>query len=134
MISNVPEPPLTSMARPTRRDSSRRCKDNKGAIYLEDDNGSIAGCIAGIIPALTEDDILEGYPSRDGKILELYVQPNYRGQQVGFGLMRAMEQYFQQAGCKGCHVDCFAPNVAAHTFYRKLGYVDRLTTLLRVFS
>lgn len=110
-----------------------KVQERQGAIYLADDGGRIVGCIAGIIPETTKDDALEGYPSKDGKILELYVQPAYRGQKIGQSLMQAMEQYFQKNGCIGCHVDCFAPNVNAHEFYLSLGYVDRLIALLKIF-
>lgn len=110
----------------------KKMSERNGMIYLADNGGKIAGCIAGIIPKDTEDNDLEGYPSKDGKILELYVHPGHRGQKIGLRLMQTMEQYFKTAGCIGCHVDCFAPNVDAHKFYLKVGYVDRLTTLLKI--
>ncbi|MBI3619231.1 GNAT family N-acetyltransferase [Candidatus Peregrinibacteria bacterium] len=111
-----------------------KIQSKNGTMYLADDNEKIVGCIAGIIPGNAVDDDLEAYPSKDGKILELYVHPSYRRKQVGLGLMCAIEQYFQEAGCKGCHVDCFAPNLGAHEFYIKLGYIDRVTTLLKILD
>lgn len=110
-----------------------KVKAHQGAIYLADDGGKLIGCIAGIIPENTEDDDLEAYPSKDGRIVELYVQSGHRSQKIGLRLMQAMEEYFKDAGCVGCHVDCFVPNVDAHTFYLKLGYVDRMTALLKLF-
>jgi ribosomal protein S18 acetylase RimI-like enzyme len=105
-----------------------------GVIYVADDGGAIVGCIAGTIPENTEDDDLEIYPSKDGNILELHVQHGYRGQRLGLRLMQEIERYFREYGCAGCHVDCFAPNAEAHGFYHKVGYTDRLTTLLKIFE
>ncbi len=110
-----------------------KVKAHHGVICLADDGGKLIGCIAGIIPENTQDDDLEAYPSKDGRILELYVQSGHRSQMIGLRLMQAMEQYFKDAGCVGCHVDCFVPNVDAHKFYLKLGYIDRMTALLKLF-
>ncbi len=110
----------------------KKVKAHQGVIYLADNGNKLIGCIAGIIPENTEDDDLEVYPSKDGKILELYVQSGHRGQKIGLGLMQMMERYFKDAGCIGCHVDCFVPNVDAHKFYLKLGYIDRTTMLLKL--
>jgi ribosomal protein S18 acetylase RimI-like enzyme len=103
-----------------------------GAIYLADDAGAIVGCIAGTIPENTDDDILETYPSKDGRILELHVQHGRRGQRLGLRLVQQIEKYFREHGCVGCHVDSFSPNAEAHAFYRKVGYTDRMTTLLKI--
>lgn len=106
----------------------------QGVIYLADDEGKIVGCVAGVISERNEDDLLEAYPSKDGRILEPYVQSGHRGQKIGVRLMQAIEQYFRDHGCIGCHVDCFAPNIDAHKFYVSLGYVDRLISLLKLFG
>jgi GNAT superfamily N-acetyltransferase len=55
-----------------------------------------------------------------------------RGQKIGVRLMQTIEQHFRDRGCIGCHVDCFAPNVDVHEFYRSLGYDDRLISLLKL--
>jgi len=103
-----------------------------GVIYLADDGGKVVGCIAGAISQRTEDDDLDGYPTKDGKILELHVKLGQRGQHIGLRLMQALEQHFRAAGCIGCTVDCFAPNVDAHDFYHNVGYADRDITLLKI--
>lgn len=110
-----------------------KVQEQQGTIYLADNGGRIVGCVAGIISERNKDDALEAYPSKDGRILELYVQSGHRGQKIGVRLMQAVEQYFREHGCVGCHVDCFAPNVDAHKFYVSLGYVDRLISLLKLF-
>src|ERR1700722_18079049 len=72
-----------------------------GVIYLADDEGAIVGCIAGTIPENTEDDLLEAYPSKDGRVLELHVQQGRRGQSVGLRLMQQIEKYCREQGCVG---------------------------------
>lgn len=100
-----------------------------GMIYVAEQSGKFAGCIIGIIDPPEHN--LEGYPSTDGIIEELFIHPDNRGQGVGAILMKKIEEYFWSRGCSVVKVNCFAPNKKAHTFYEKLGYEDRLITLIK---
>lgn len=105
-----------------------------GILYLAVDGGKVVGLVAGIVPKHTNDDLLEIFPHKDGRIVELYVHPSQRGKKIGVALMEKVEEYLKDQGCVGCHVDCFAPNTPALGFYHKCGYTDRLVTLFKLFG
>ncbi|MDB4978295.1 MAG: GCN5-related N-acetyltransferase [Candidatus Peribacteria bacterium] len=103
-----------------------------GAIYVaEDTENIIVGCIAGIIPEPSYDDLLVDLPMKAGIILEMYVAKQARRMGLGVRLMKSMELYFQKQKCDVFQVDCFAPNVGAHTFYEKCGYKDRMIIMMK---
>jgi ribosomal protein S18 acetylase RimI-like enzyme len=110
--------------------SLEEVRTRRGAIYVAEDGNDIIGCVIGVIHEEDPEDI-EGYPSTDGRILELIVSPEYRGKNVGLMLMQRIEEYLQSHGCDAIQVDCFGPNADAHKFYEKLGYTDRLVTLIK---
>jgi len=107
-------------------------RKSNGKIFVAEADNQIIGCIVGIIPEHTELDELEGYPTKDGYILELIVRTEHRKSGIGMELMKTMEKYFSARECTGVLVDCFAPNTKAHDFYRKAGYTDRMQRMLKL--
>ncbi|MBI3331854.1 GNAT family N-acetyltransferase [Candidatus Peregrinibacteria bacterium] len=105
--------------------SLRTVRTHQGVIYVAADEGNIIGCIVGILEGRGRAGDLEGYSSKDGKILELMVLSPYRKKRIGIQLMKAMETYCKALRCEGIKVECFALNANAHQFYKKQGYVDR---------
>jgi ribosomal protein S18 acetylase RimI-like enzyme len=105
-------------------------KKHNGIIYLAEDENEIVGCVVGII-LQPDSENLEGFPSVDGKILELIILSEHRGKRIGALLMQRMEEYFSSHDCSVIKVDCFGPNKDAHAFYEKLGYTDRDYTLIK---
>lgn len=110
----------------------RQVKENDGMIFVAESAGSIVGFIAGCLNQDSEAERVECYPSKDGKVLELIVLPEHRGQKIGFELMIRMEKFFKEKACTAVIVDCFAPNQSAYQFYKSLGYEDRLISLLKM--
>ncbi len=101
-----------------------------GVVLIAEDEGKMIGCIIGVIDRV-ETDNLERYPSINGKIKELIVLPEYRGQNVGNELMQRIEQYFTSKNCDVSTIECFAPNEDAYRFYKKLNYMDRDHILIK---
>lgn len=110
--------------------SFEQVKKHDGAVFIAEDGRKMIGCIIGVVHQDDPADI-EGYPSIDGKILELIVLPEYRGQRIGNELMQKMEQYLTSKNCDVIKVECFGPNKDAYRFYEKLDYVNRLYTLIK---
>lgn len=110
----------------------KEIESHEGKIFVAEKDGEIVGCIFGIIPVDSKFDTLEGYPSKDGRILELIIRSQYRGGGIGKRLMEEMESYFRSKGCKAVHVGVFAPNTEAHRFYVKGGYTDRMHDLIKL--
>lgn len=109
----------------------KKIEEEHGTIFVAEIGDEIAGCIIGCIPEPSSADLLESYPVKEGSILELIVSEKSRGSGLGSNLMKAMEEYFLQAGCNFSRVACFAPNVDAHIFYEKYGYGDRNIDMLK---
>jgi len=105
---------------------------NNGIIYVVESERKIVGFIAGIILKQTEEELLECIPTKAGKITELFIEEQFRGQKIGTRLMDKIEEYFKQNGCDVVRVEVFEPNVTAHNFYRKLGYRDREIHMVKI--
>jgi ribosomal protein S18 acetylase RimI-like enzyme len=61
-------------------------------------------------------------PKRVGRITALAVDSSARGQGHGRALMRAGEDALQRVGCGMVEVTSHARRMAAHEFYRRMGY------------
>jgi len=109
----------------------KKVNRNNGVIYVAEHKGRVIGFIAGIIFEWSEKELLECVPLKSGRILELFIDSNYRGQGVGTMLTEKMERYFRQNGCDVSRVEVFEPNVKAHYFYQKLGYHDRMFDMIK---
>jgi ribosomal protein S18 acetylase RimI-like enzyme len=102
-----------------------------GRLFVAESGGSIIGFVAGSITETSSRDLLEAFPSRDGKVHELIVASGERGKGIGARLMQEIERYFAEHGCSFVKVGCFAPNTSAHDFYEKCGFQDRYITMIK---
>lgn len=106
-------------------------KEADGIIYIASHENNPVGMIAGVIQKSSKEDEVESITSTTGGILELIVQKEYRGKNIGSLLMKKMEEYFQNKNCDVICVEVFAPNIKTHDFYEKFGYEDRLVTMIK---
>jgi ribosomal protein S18 acetylase RimI-like enzyme len=109
----------------------RRINNNDGVIYLAEHEDHIIGLIAAMVETQSTVDLLECVPSKGGRILELFVETRYRGQNIGKSLMQKGEEYLKQQGCDVFTIEVFEPNGKAHNFYKKLGYQDRIIDMIK---
>lgn len=109
----------------------KKVEQNKGIIYFAKLNDTFCGVIVGIIQEQDEADLLEFVPSKTGRIIELYVDSSFRGQKAGTALMMAIEKYFKNQGCNFVRLEVFETNIAAHKFYKNLGYDDRNIDMIK---
>ncbi len=109
---------------------NRLVKEN-GKLIVAEEGGTVRGFIAGTIPPQEQDDLLDHYPVKEGRIDELIVAEEFRGRNIGGLLMEAMESYFHEEGCEYIRTGVFAPNISAHRFYEKQGYEDRYIEMLK---
>lgn len=106
-------------------------RKNNGLIYVVESEGRVVGFIAGIIIRQSEESLLECIPSKDGRVIELFVEEEFRDQGIGTRLMEKIEDYFRQNSCDVSKVEVFAPNIRAHSFYGKLGYRERDINMMK---
>jgi len=60
---------------------------NEGIAYFAEHEDRNIGFVASMIHGQSKEDLLECLPSTDGRILELFVDPQHRRQNVGTVLM-----------------------------------------------
>ena len=99
---------------------------NNGVIYVAEREDQVMEFITGIICTKSQKELLECEPLKSGRLLELFVDPSFREQNIGTTLMKRMEKHFEQNGFDVSRVEIFEPNIKAHQFYTCLGYQDRM--------
>ncbi len=111
----------------------KELRRHQGILYVgETGERKIVGIVAGIIEKPTRISKFESIPNKSGRVTELYLDPEYRGQKMGKMLMQTIEQYFQKKQCTVIFVEVFAPNQSAYDFYKRSGYRDRDYNLIKV--
>ena len=108
-------------------------KKFSGRIYIAEipDKKQIIGFIAGIIRKSSKLDMVQNIPLMRGRVIELYVEPEYRGKKVAAKLMNEMEKYFKNKKCTIMKVEVFKPNTRAHRFYEKCGFQERVIDMIK---
>jgi len=109
-------------------------KKYNGTIFLAYDDKKVVACIAGIMEKQSKNNLLECVPTRAGRILELFVEKDYRSHGIGQKLMEKMENYFQKKHCNLIRIEVFEPNKIAHNFYKKLDYGDRIVDMIKILK
>lgn len=69
--------------------------ENNGLIHVAEHENRIIGFITGIIYAQSFETLFECTPLKSGRMLELFVDSRYRGQNIGTMLTEKMEKYFR---------------------------------------
>lgn len=77
------------------------------------------------------EELLECEPLKSGRLLELFVDPSFREQNIGTTLMKRMEKHFEQNGFDVSRVEISEPNIKAYQFYINLGYQDRMIDMIK---
>lgn len=106
-------------------DFLNRIEKHHGKMYVATDEGALVGLVGGILLEQTELDLIGTYPRKGGRIVELFVDANYRGAGIGKAFMEKMEHYFREQKCSISLVEIFGPNRSAHAFYERIGYENR---------
>jgi ribosomal protein S18 acetylase RimI-like enzyme len=100
-------------------------KENDGIIYIAESNNYCVGMIAGIIEKYSVVDNTHYKNNKESRILELFVEENYRKENIGKRLIKKIEEHFKENGCDFLLVDVFEYNEVAKEFYKKSGYNAR---------
>lgn len=110
----------------------KEIKAGKGIILFAAEDDCMVGVIAGIIDVLPVGETV-GHKKKykSARVLELYVDPNFRGKKIGFFLMDEIEKYFLKKKCDQIKVEVYIPNKNAHAFYQKQGYQNESIDLIK---
>jgi ribosomal protein S18 acetylase RimI-like enzyme len=110
----------------------KKIKATSGVIYLAKHEQAVVGCITGNIEELNAKQCSGSAGVKTGRVLELIVREEWRGQGVGKMLIQKMEAYFQSKSCDIIRVEVFVPNTGAHGFYDRLSYHDRVVDMIKL--
>ena len=101
----------------------------QGKIFLAMDK-QVVGLIIGLIN--NEDISTYDYKApKLGRVTELIVTKEYRNKKIGKQLLKKIEEYFKEVGCKGILLNIFTDNKVAKIFYEKEGYSKRTSELIK---
>lgn len=101
----------------------------QGKIFLAMDK-QVVGLIIGLIN--NEDISTYDYKTpKLGRVTELIVTKEYRNKKIGKQLLKKIEEYFKEVGCKGILLNIFTDNKVAKIFYEKEGYSKRTSELIK---
>lgn len=103
----------------------RRLKKESGKLFVAVMDKEIIGLVACIIEPLSANDRMGLVPTKSGRVIELYVEKEYRGTGLGKQLMEFVENYLKKQKCDSICLEVFGPNISAHKFYKQMGYTDR---------
>jgi GNAT superfamily N-acetyltransferase len=106
-------------------------KSRQGKIFVAEHDNKIVGYITGFINKQSQENLLEVIPTQLGIVVDLFVVDTHRSKSIGTLLMERMQEYFKQQGCDSVWVTVFVPNLLAHSFYKKLGFIDRELGMLK---
>lgn len=110
----------------------KEIKEGKGIIFLAEFDKKIVGCSAGIIDTLDKGEILGNKKKlKTGRILELFVDENYRGKKIGQKLMTEITKYFKTKKCEQVRLEVYAPNTNARNFYVRQGFFDESIDMVK---
>ncbi|MCL5008597.1 MAG: GNAT family N-acetyltransferase [Candidatus Marsarchaeota archaeon] len=130
MFSIDPKPPKMSALKPDYAKASLhqaldRIKRSEGVLYVAEANGKMVGfTIALALKPYGEEAAIFKRPQKRGEITDIYIDSEYRGNNIGARLMETAESYLKEIGCKEIIVGVFAPNKNAREFYKRLGYSE----------
>lgn len=105
-------------------------KKYEGKMFLLKRNQKIAGLIVGLINNEEIDTYDFKCPKR-GRISELIVAQSERNTGAGTLLLKSMEQYLKNLGCKDILIGVFAYNNDAIDFYKKNNYHTRYIEMIK---
>lgn len=104
-------------------------KTNNGKILLYKDEEKIVGLIVGIVNN-DETNRYDFKAPKRGRITELVVTQEYRGNHVGKQLLNNMKNYLKEIGCEKILIEVFGYNENAIRFYKENGYHIRMIDMI----
>ena len=109
-----------------------RMTKEDGMIYVAESDGAVVGIIACVIVHYERREVLgRSSSSPYGYVVDLFVLPEFRGNDLGSKLMASAEEYFRSKGCDFSTVGVLAPNKGSWDFYKKIGYAERYIDFIK---
>lgn len=65
------------------------------------------------------------------EVIDLFIDEEFRGKNIGKSLMEKAEEYCQKVGLHKILVEVAAANIGAQSFYKKLGFILQQTKMFK---
>ena len=111
--------------------SLQEIEQKGGKFYVACDGEKIIGGIIGVHEENSPQVTVEQGERKCGRVTELYVEEEYRGQKIGKMLMEKIENYFRETNYDDISIEVLFPNTNAREFYQAQGYKERSIEMLK---
>ena len=113
------------------KDTMEELLSQNGKIFLAVEDDNMVGLIMGLINNEEESTYDFKAPKR-GRVTELIVSSKSRSKGIGKMLLKTMENYFKEMGCKALLIEVFGYNDKGRNFYNNNGYLERNVEVMKV--
>ena len=109
----------------------KEVEEGEGKVFIAVENERAVGAVCGFIEKYSIEDEMDFTCPKRGVISELIVSESCRAGGVGKLLTTKMEEFLISCGAEFVMLDVFAYNENAKNFYSKIGYEERMVTLIK---
>jgi len=102
-----------------------------GKFFIAKENNIVLGFIACSTTQYEDFAHISYKCPKKGVVTELYVKDIARKKGVGKALVTKVEEYLKSINCEYVELDVFASNINAYNLYKKLGFNERVTIMLK---
>lgn len=102
----------------------RSVKNKKGVLYLAESEREVVGFIGAYLIKQPHWETFETEEMKIGYISKLFIKEKLRGSGIGEALLARAEEHFKKLGVSHIRLFVSGPNVGAHTFYEKHGFIN----------
>ncbi len=99
-----------------------RVEERGGAVFVAEDGGRVVGFVC--LWLRNPEDEMMNVPGEFAHVSDLVVLPEFRGQRLGYELLRAAEDYARSHGATRLKIGVLARNVGARRLYENFGFED----------
>ena len=106
--------------------------EEDGVVLVAEADGAPAGFLVCLVETCAQGDLmLLPAERRHGVVTDIWVQPELRGRGVGRALLAAAARHCRELGLRTLRITALTANTTAIGAYRRAGYEDYETTLIK---
>lgn len=107
----------------------KRMEERGGAVFVAEAEGRVVGFVC--LWLRNREDELMNVPGEYAYVSDLVVMPEFRGRRIGYGLLRAAEDYARAHGATRLKIGVLARNEKARRLYVDFGFEESAVSLTK---